>query len=101
VPWVGFTWYDSWEVWPALLTRVMNRLRLGMPRIAFECRLWRLISRTSGPIDPSDLNLIHSIKTTFPWSISFIQVVLAAEEVRWTGGMPRGKCGRTCMAGRA
>jgi hypothetical protein len=55
--------------------RVMNRLRSGMPRIAWEWQLWWLIGRTSGPIDPSDPNLIHSIKLAFPWSISIIQVV--------------------------
>jgi hypothetical protein len=61
----------------------------------FEWRLWRLIGLTSGPIDPSDPNLIHSIKPTFPWSISFIQVVPTGEKVCWTEDVPRGRCGRT------
>jgi hypothetical protein len=56
--------------------------------------LWRLIGRTSGPIDPSDPNLLHSIKPTFPSWISFIQVVLANEEVHWTRHKPRGRAGR-------
>jgi hypothetical protein len=88
-------------------SRVMNRLSSRMPRISLEWRLWQLIERTSGPIDPSDPNLIHSIKPTFPWSISFIQVVPMGEEVCWTNGVPQageatpGRAGRTCRAGRA
>jgi hypothetical protein len=63
---------------------VMNLLRSGMPRIALEWWLWRLNGRTSGPIDPSDRYLLHSIKPMFPWWISFIQVVPAGEAVHWT-----------------
>jgi hypothetical protein len=77
------------------LCRGMNRLRSGTLRMALEWRLWWLIGRRSGPIDQSDPNLIHSINLTFPWSISFIQVVLTGEEVNWTRGVPRGRCERT------
>jgi hypothetical protein len=81
--------------------RVMNWLRSRTHRIALEWRLWRLIGRTSGSIDPSDPNLIHWIKPTFPWWISFIQVVPAGEEVHWTRHEPRGRAGRNCRADRA
>jgi hypothetical protein len=52
--------------------REMNRLPSGTPRIALEWWLWQLIGRTSGPIDPSDPTLIHSIKPT----VSLVDLVL-------------------------
>jgi hypothetical protein len=53
------------------------------------------------PIDPSDHNFIHSIKPMFPRSISFIQVVHVGKEVFGTRDVARGRCSRTCRAGRS
>jgi hypothetical protein len=62
--------------------------------------LWRLIGQSGGPIDPSDHNFIHSIKPTFPRSISFIQVVHAGKDLIGTEDVVRGQV-RPHLAGPA
>jgi hypothetical protein len=85
------------------LGRGMNCLCPVTLRMVLEWRLWRLIGRRGGPIDPSDHNFIHSIELTLPWSISFMQVVHAGIG---TEDVARGRCGCTwqgwsCLVVRA
>jgi hypothetical protein len=87
------------------LSRGMNLLRLVTLRMVYEWRLWRLIGRRGGPLDPSHHNFIHSIKPTFPWSISFIKVMHTGKDLvgprMWheAGAAALGKVGRTYRVG--